>query len=625
MVFESVNMASTPSPLSSNTTDNSTSWYNNSSLSTQSVGDGNSGYTTTLSIEETSMYYELDTEIYNSTSTDNNTTDFNEIITSANRTLSGILTNLSTTTNSSLSIFVSATTSSAATPTRSLTPLSSEATTLEWYWDTGSNVTAAVFLTVFILASITGNVTIIASLRHKHFKNVAMYAFLSNLCVVMMCDTIVNMALVLGATVTGRWPYGDFMCQLSAFMLNMINVETVLALFVLVLDRLLATRWQVMYINNMNRAKANILAGITWLYATTFALSVLIGPESIYSGYFPHSYLCNVTSNTGITFLVILSFFCYICPILAILVMFVIIIKVGVEDKANVQALNNRTLYGFELSASRSPLWDELRRSKAVAALFILWCVFQGPYLTLHSVYTFKNSDYPVIMMNFYPRLMEIIFAWMRFSYAYVAPLVIFSFWPEAREEPKSLFCQKSNNTATSGGGRAFGVAHDILQKPGVRASWASSADESSVPSTLGRAFQVPILLATANGLRLQVGRNQKDTDIDENGEVIKQNRERRYITEDSVAPFAAVESVEEGSAAVPPVFHEQRRSSPSASYDNYGQQGHHQPNIADDSSTFQLSLNSGTLSPRRTSPRSLPPSPRGSAEQTPGASDINI
>ncbi|XP_072026068.1 G-protein coupled receptor 26-like [Amphiura filiformis] len=479
------------------------------------------------------------------------------------------------------------------------------------------NICAAVFIIIFIITSIVGNFTIIASLRHGHFKRVALYSLLSNLCVSLLCDSVLNMSLILGATVAGGWPYGDFLCQMSAFLLNVLNIETLLSLMIIVFDRLLATKFHRYYLNHMNRAKANILSGLTWIYSTGFTLAILIGPDSVPSRSFPYSYLCNITSNTHLAYKITVLFFCYFLPFITIFAMFVIIVKIGLTEKAETQSLNNRTLYGFEV-ITRTPLSDELRKSKSVGALCTTWCLLQGPYLVLHTVYTFVTSEDQAIfgseVVTFYPPLLETTFAWMKFSYVTIAPIIIFISWSEAREELRNLVCHKSN--VVDSGRSSTSVAHDVLQKPGVRSSWASTTDESiSVPSTIGRAFQVPILLATADGLRLKVGKNNKETDIDENSEVIpvEEKKKKLYMANETLPPFGAVETFDEEEGAIPPS--DQKRPSLTLRYNDSGYD-----QVNDYSSTFQLSINSESIkgSPRKTpvistSPNrtSLPTSPR--------------
>lgn len=521
---------------------------------------------TIVTVESTSVFYEVENVI--------NTTD-TFVLTTQNLT-----TNVTEHSVSNSSQFW---TELPSTTTRTQFAFVTSIATTQMQWNTvNSDVTAAVFITIFIITSIVCNFFIIASLRHRNFKSVALYSLISNLCVVLMCDSLLNMSLILGATVANIWPYGGFMCQLSAFFVNVIRVETLLALLMLVLDRLVAIKYQKFYENSMNRAKANIMSGATWLYSTAFTLVILIGPKSIPRNYFPQSYLCNISANTTLAYVITLLLFCYVLPLLTILGMFIDIIKIAKTEKAEAQALNNATLYGFEIDTNQTPLSGEIRRSKSVGALVIIWCLLQGPYIFLHLGYTFTDTSYPDVYPSILsPSIVERIFAWMKFSYATVAPIVIFISWPEAKEELKNFICHKSN--VVDSGRSVNGVGHEALNKPGVRSSWASS-DAESVPSTLGRSFQIPILLATADGLRLKVARNKRETDIDEIGEVIStdRNRENRYMTiehAEPLPPFGAVESLEEREEGPVPTISRTSKTPilPNGYSDRY--QTHVQPN----------------------------------------------
>ncbi|XP_038070740.1 probable G-protein coupled receptor 63 [Patiria miniata] len=371
--------------------------------------------------------------------------------------------------------------------------------------DSAVAVAAAVFLSIFVLIALVGNVCCLIALTHKNLeKTFVLNTFLGNICAVQLCDSVLTMPLVIGAAASGYWPYGEFMCQLSAFVLNLINVETIIALALLALDRLLAVRWPNVY-SKMNRVKASLITGYAWLHGTAFTLVIVAGV--ITTEYLPDCYLCSVSSQTGTVYLVFFSLFCYILPLIIIVSMYVVIIKVAVDEKPTVQNFNAEVNYANRLGR-RSKLWRELRQAKTVGALVILWCLFEGPYLAIQTVYLYGDSGYPSASDNVFSTPVKTGFTWMRFCYAWIVPLVVFVGVPEVREQLSSTCACRKKNMVDSG-------RQEILAQPGVRTSWAPSDSSNSQPSTLGRSFHVPVLFATSGGLRLQIGNKQRGNDVD--------------------------------------------------------------------------------------------------------------
>ncbi|XP_022101528.1 probable G-protein coupled receptor 63 [Acanthaster planci] len=366
-------------------------------------------------------------------------------------------------------------------------------------------VVAAFFMSLFALMALAGNLCCLIALARKNLeKTSVLYTFLSNICAVQLCDGVLTMPLVLGAAASGGWPYGEFMCQLSAFVLSLINVETMMALALLSLDRLLAVRWPNVS-SKMNRVKASLITGYAWVHGTAFTLVIVAGV--IQADYLPDCYLCSVSSRTGYVYLVFFSLFCYIFPFIIIVSMYIVIIKVAVDEKPTVQNFNAEVSYANRLGR-RSKLWRELRQAKTVGTLVILWCLFEGPYLALQTVYLYSNSEYPNSMDNVFSTPVQTVFTWMRFCYAWIVPLVVLIGFPEVREELSSVCACHKSNMVDSG-------RQEILAQPGVRTSWASEASGSGRSSTQGRSFHVPILFATSGGLRLQIGNKQRENDVD--------------------------------------------------------------------------------------------------------------
>ncbi|XP_006815570.1 5-hydroxytryptamine receptor 4-like [Saccoglossus kowalevskii] len=385
-----------------------------------------------------------------------------------------------------------------------------------------ANVTSAgvrsTFLFLFIVLSLIGNVSLIIAIASSdRLKHYVLNLFVLNISCALLCDTVLNMPLILGASIVGSWPIGEFMCQYNAFFLQLVDIAILLGLALVAVDRLVAARSPHIYPDQFSRLRTNLLICGTWILGVAFAFPLLV--QAITSQYFNSRFLCSVANDTTFVYLVFVSLFCFILPIVFIFVAYIIIIRVGVKEKLRVRAMNTQMHYANDLF-ERPPLWEEMKSAKQAGIIQIAWCLLCGPYLLMAAIGQYENIPIIENSVNIdidYSSGMQTAFVWMRLLFAVVFPFLTFVMRPEAWQDLKDVFtCNRDSTVAASP--RNNTPVHIIQNKTVVHSVPTSAPPAESLPekkqplNNLG--YQVPVLFATSNGLRLQIGNSFEENDV---------------------------------------------------------------------------------------------------------------
>ncbi|XP_070541021.1 G-protein coupled receptor 26-like [Ptychodera flava] len=372
----------------------------------------------------------------------------------------------------------------------------------------------AFFLLVFIILSLIGNVGLVMTIgTSDRLKQYVMNLFLLNVGCVFVCDSVLNMPLILGSSIAGYWPMGNFMCRYNAFFVQIIDIEVMLGLGLLAMDRLVAAKSPHKYPEQFSRLRTNLLICATWIQATVIAFPLLV--NGIDASYFNSRFLCSVANGSTLVYLVFTSVTCFVLPVFFIMVAYIIIIRVGVTEKLRVRALNTHLHYANDL-LEQSPLWEEMRSAKFTGILQFLWCILYGPYLLMNAIGQYQNV--PIIEssdigLNLeYSSDMETAFTWMKLAFSCTVPFLTFFMRAEFREDLKFLLtCNR--DAATGASPRNNTPVHIIQKKAVIHVESPTPVSEKKHPlKNFG--YQVPVLFATANGLRLQIGNNYEENDV---------------------------------------------------------------------------------------------------------------
>ncbi|XP_054766393.2 uncharacterized protein LOC129273390 [Lytechinus pictus] len=370
----------------------------------------------------------------------------------------------------------------------------------EAYTDSDLRIFAGVLMIIITALALIGNLGVIAGLRHKCFHGRALYTFLNNLAITVLCDCLFNAPFIIGAMLSdGRvWLDSTFLCNVTSFIGNLIHTQIILSLMLLVLDRMLSLKYSDSYIRKTVGVRANLISGYAWVHSMAFTLAIVV--TSVESDYFEDRYLCSVEYKNNLAYNVIYSLLCNIAPWVTIMCCYIYIVALASEANARDNVLAEAG-YG-ELTGPIGQA-TELNHAKPVGVLIFLWCLLIGPFHILGMIYVYSG-------VTMIPGVVWTIFTCLRFIYDFLVPVVILVAWPESWKECKHFIACRRENAITENGLRN--------RIPGVRSSWAEGSDGSVTDrstldrSTLSRSFNVPVLFPTSNGLQLQVSsRGSKD------------------------------------------------------------------------------------------------------------------
>lgn len=372
-----------------------------------------------------------------------------------------------------------------------------------------SRVATACLMSLFLFVTLVGNVIVLFVFKHRYRKFTARVIFMYNFIVILFCDGLCNMSIAWGAVLAGVWPYGQVICQFSSFLLNTFNTLTLFALLHLTFDRFLAMKKPDWYHKNVQIVASLVVILITWLYTIAFNLAIFAG--AVPSNYYINRFICGISSGVDLIFTVLRLVLNLLVPLSAVSFFFIVIAKMATVSKGSVQELPED-----EVFLRKPKLVSVVKHTKLIAILIIFWCILEGPYQVVHTVYLFSKGE-PDVLISF---SVETITTWMKFLYPAIVPIFILVGMIGNRKVQKLAPEHLDMVTPDESASRS------PRNEPGVRTSWASEASERTLtsPTTSPRRhFQVPVLFPTAEGLRMRVG--------NDSGEIPPRQRHLSFTT----------------------------------------------------------------------------------------------
>ncbi len=361
----------------------------------------------------------------------------------------------------------------------------------------GDMATRATFMSAFIIIGFVGNSVLIATIaQSSRLRKSSLNLCVVSVAVVNLVDCIINMPLVLGSTISEKWDYGQFACQFNAFFVKLTSVAMLLGLTLMALDRMLAVLNPTQYKDRMTKPRISGFISFTWLQALVLSLPLITGTIPVQP--FAARYLCSVGNSASLIYVAMTSLLGYIIPIFATLTFFCVIARIVIKEKLKERNSNSGQAYNVDEVGERK-VWREISTSKYVLALFIIWLVFQGPYMLLNYVDQFKNSQEMTstganILEFTYLWELDLSFAWMKFSYAIFLPIITFCWRKEIWQKFKNcILCRKSNLIKDAS-------PHST---PNHRYSSEDGQKEHRRQDSQTNG-KVPVLFATENGLHFE-------------------------------------------------------------------------------------------------------------------------
>ncbi len=391
-----------------------------------------------------------------------------------------------------------------------------------------NRITRATFLAIFLVAGFVGNSVLIATIAQStRLKTLPLNIFIISIAVANIVDCAGNMPLVLGATITEKWDYGDLVCRLNAFALQAISIVVILSLCMVTIERALS----LLSLRNPQRClshrQTTILVVYCWVYSLAFSWPLLI--QNILTVQpSANRHLCTISRNSPVIYLALMSILCYLLPCLLIIGFLIYIIRQGVIEKMNDRQNAAQNSYAAESGGlPERQVWSELYAAKYVGVLFLFWVLLQAPYLVLSSIDWYKQSNelsdieaISEIELN-NPWQVQLAFTWIKFSFPMVMPLLTFFWRKETWQRFKNwILCRKSN----------FVVDASPKTSPQHKVAGVKNGATTTT--------SVPVLFATENGLHVQTyspaGNNNDDhcDNVSENPDTLNASNTQALMTQ---------------------------------------------------------------------------------------------
>ncbi|XP_060773171.1 alpha-1D adrenergic receptor [Neoarius graeffei] len=178
-------------------------------------------------------------------------------------------------------------------------------------------VAVGIFLAVFILAAIVGNILVILSvLCNKHLQTVTNF-FIVNLAIADLLLSVVVLPFSASLEVFGCWVFGRVFCNIWAAVDVLCCTASILSLCVISIDRYIGVKYCLKYPTIMTERKAGVILVLVWVSSVVISVGPLLGwkepPPSDES-------ICSITEEPG--YALFSSLFSFYLPLMVILVMY---------------------------------------------------------------------------------------------------------------------------------------------------------------------------------------------------------------------------------------------------------------------------------------------------------------
>ena len=382
------------------------------------------------------------------------------------------------------------------------TPVPTNITQLDTH-GVGNRALRATSLGLFIIVGFVGNCVLVATIAQSgRLKGSVLNLFIVSAAAINLLDCIINMPMILGATITEEWDYGDFVCHLNACFMQLVGISTLFSLMLMSLDRLVAVKNPSKYSRRMTVTRANLFIIYSWLHSACLSIPLMLRLDPLPVRAFTTKYLCSLDHNASVVYIAMSSLLGYLLPALLIIVFYIVIIKIGIQEKIRERKLSNPQAY-VDSMMEESPIWSEVGSAKFVGVLLVVWIIFQGPYQLLSTIEQYRNSDKleaSDIFSFTYPWQLDLSLTWMRLCHPIFLPLLTFLYRKDMWQKFKNIIlCRKSNLIIDASPKRS----------PNRRKAAKDTVTTTPVPED----NSVPVFFATENGLHFETYGKQADED----------------------------------------------------------------------------------------------------------------
>ncbi|CAM5142104.1 alpha-1D adrenergic receptor [Chelonia mydas] len=178
-------------------------------------------------------------------------------------------------------------------------------------------VGVGVFLALFILSAIVGNILVILSVAcNRHLQTVTNY-FIVNLAIadLLLSTTVLPFSATL--EVLGSWAFGRIFCDIWAAVDVLCCSASIMSLCIISVDRYIGVKYSLKYPAIMTEKKALVILGVVWLSSMVISIGPLLGWKEPPP---PDESICSITEEPG--YALFSSLFSFYLPLMVILVMY---------------------------------------------------------------------------------------------------------------------------------------------------------------------------------------------------------------------------------------------------------------------------------------------------------------
>ncbi|MBN3316331.1 ADA1D protein, partial [Atractosteus spatula] len=190
-----------------------------------------------------------------------------------------------------------------------------------------------VFLSVFILFAIVGNILVILSVVcNKHLQTVTNY-FIINLAIADLLLSTIVLPFSASLEVLGCWVFGRIFCNIWAAVDVLCCTASIMSLCVISIDRYIGVKHSLKYPTIMTEKKAVVILIVVWVSSMVISIGPLLGwkepPPTDES-------ICSITEEPG--YALFSSLFSFYLPLMVILVMYFRVYIVARRTTKNLEA-----------------------------------------------------------------------------------------------------------------------------------------------------------------------------------------------------------------------------------------------------------------------------------------------
>ncbi|KAM6972289.1 alpha-1A adrenergic receptor [Aplochiton taeniatus] len=174
-----------------------------------------------------------------------------------------------------------------------------------------------IFLALFILVAIVGNILVILSVVcNRHLHTVTNF-FIVNLAMADLLLSIMVLPFSASLEVLGCWVFGRVFCNIWAAVDVLCCTASILSLCIISIDRYIGVKYCLKYPTIMTEKKAGVILVIVWVSSMVISIGPLLGwkePPPLDDS------ICSITEEPG--YALFSSLFSFYLPLMVILIMY---------------------------------------------------------------------------------------------------------------------------------------------------------------------------------------------------------------------------------------------------------------------------------------------------------------